>query len=51
MYETYLVEGDKNHMGRIDLKSTSRPKKEYENMNSCNEYSRRCKFRMTTRTR
>ena len=41
-YETYLVEGDENHMGRIDLKNASRPKKEYENMNSCSEYSRRC---------
>ena len=42
MYETYLVEGDENHMGCIDLKGTSRPKKEYKNMNSCSEYSKRC---------
>ena len=41
-YKTYQVEGDENHMGRIDLKNTSRPKKEYENMNSCSEYSKRC---------
>ena len=29
-------------MGRIDLKNTSRPKKKYENMNSCSEYCKRC---------
>ena len=25
-------------MGRIDLKNTSRPKKEYKNINRCSEY-------------
>ena len=38
----YQVEWDENHMGCIDIKNTSRPKKEYKNKNRCSEYSKRC---------